>query len=69
MQKFVQYFDSIKQFAGKECSNGDKLLQLYNRILDLNTGLITLNETHWKIVDSMSNSRIVEFKETGKDED
>lgn len=28
-------------------------------------GLITLNETHWKIVDSMSSSRIVEFKDTG----
>lgn len=45
MQKFASYFENVKLFADREIVNGNKLIDLYDKILGLNTQLITLNDT------------------------
>ena len=61
-QKFSLYFDNVKKFAERELHNGQRLLSLYENIAGLNSNLITLNETHWRILDMQENSRTFEFK-------
>ena len=60
--KFAQYFDNVQKFAGRELHNGERLLTLYEKIAGLNSDLISLNETHWRILDMQENSRTFEFK-------
>lgn len=63
LQKFTKYFENVTAFAGRELLNSKKLLSLFEQIGALNTGLITLNETHWKIRDMQQDSRVVAFRE------
>lgn len=61
--KFQKFFENVKAFAGRELQNSKQLLGLFEKINDLNTDLITLNETHWKILDMQPDSRVVEFRD------
>lgn len=51
----------MKLFAGREILNGEKQVDLYEKIIGLNKDLISMNETHWRIRDMQSDSRIIAF--------
>jgi len=45
--KFIQYYNSVKQFSEREIRNGEKMIEVFEKITQLNSNVIQQNTSVW----------------------
>ena len=66
--KFQTYYQNVHQFTSTEIDNCEKTIELFNRVIGLNTTLIQKDVRHWEQHDRRESSRIIEFKDYNEED-
>ena len=62
------YYTNVHSFTATEIENSEKSIELFNRVIGLNTTLIQKDVRHWEQHDKKESSRVIEFKGDGNEE-
>lgn len=45
--KFIQYYNSVKKFSEREIRNGEKMIEVFRKVTNLNANVIRQNNSVW----------------------
>jgi len=61
--KFHMYYIAVTQFTTYQVSNCDMSIDLFRRVIGINSNLIHKDTTYWEEQDKKDSSRIISFND------
>ena len=59
--KKEDHYNSVKGFSEREIKNGEKLIEVFTKITQLNKNVIKQNDSVWQLHDALGKSRVTNF--------